>query len=173
MLTSPFVLSLLITAVVTFPLPLLLNYTILETVPNYGFELVGLGIFIITFLLGFMMSYNASVRDCNRYKKSVCFKQGFQQAIYSLIIYLIVFFVPFLKSGFTDIGGNNILWNSIGEGFIIGMSNIALSISNYFTSKDKGCELSKEEAEQAYAKMEKKMKSRKKAAAPKTVAITK
>jgi hypothetical protein len=172
-LTSPFILSLITTAIVTFPLPLISNYTILENIPNYGFELVGLSIFLITFFLGTLISYNSSVTECNRYKLSICIKQGLRQAIYSVIIYLIVFFFPFLKSGFTDIGGNNLLWNSIGEGFILGMSNIAITITNYFSSKNDGCKLSKEEADMVYAKIEKKMQSRKKKDKPKMVKITK
>ena len=63
-------------------------------------------------------------------------------------------------------------WNGIGEGFILGMSNIAISISGYFTSKYKGCLLSKEAAEKAYLKMEKKLSSRKKKKKPKTIKIT-
>ena len=171
-LTSPFVLSLIVTAFITFPLPLILNYIILENFTSYGFEMVSVAIFFVTFCLGFLLSYNASVRECDRYKKGVCFRQGLHQAIYSVIIYLIVFFIPFFKSGFTDIGGDNMFWNGIGEGFILGMSNIAISISGYFTSKYKGCLLSKEAAEKAYLKMEKKLSSRKKKKKPKTIKIT-
>ncbi len=171
-LTSPFVLSLLVTAFVTFPLPLILNYTILENFTSYGFEIVSVCIFIVTFCLGTLLAYNASVRECDKYKKSVCFGQGFRQAIYSVIIYLIVFFIPFFKSGFTDIGGNNMFWNSIGEGFILGMSNIVISIGNYFTAKYQGCLLSTEEAEQAFLSMETDLSSRAEEPEEETTTIT-
>ena len=64
-LTSPFILSLLITAFITFPLPLILNYTILENFTSYGFEMVSVAIFLVTFCLGYLLSYNASVRECD------------------------------------------------------------------------------------------------------------
>ena len=171
-LTSPFVINIFMTIVIAFPLPLLLNYTVLQYVPNYGFQIVIVCIFIITFILGSIISYSTSVRECNRYKKRVVLNQGLKQGLYSALIFLVVFFIPFFKSGFTDIGGDTLFWNSIGEGFILGMSNIAITIANFFISKNKGCKLSSEEAEKAYQKIESKLSSRKKKKSPKTVTVT-
>ena len=171
-LTSPFVLSLLVTAFLTFPLPLGLNYTILKNFPSNGLVLIAVAIFMMTFLLGAGICYNTSANECERYRKMVCFKQGLKQGLYSVLIYFIVFMFPFFKSGFTDIAGDTLLWNSIGEGFILGMCNIAITISNYFVSKIEGCKLSSQEAEAAFEKIESNLNSRVEEEQPETVKIT-
>ncbi len=63
-------------------------------------------------------------------------------------------------------------WNSIGEGFILGMSNIVISIGNYFTAKYQGCLLSTEEAEQAFLSMETDLSSRAEEPEEETTTIT-
>lgn len=170
-LKQPFTICLLITAILTFPLPMILNYTIFQTMPKIGLELVLVGIYLITFLVGYIVSISASNQKCDTHKPRVAIGKGNKQALYSLLIYLVVFFIPFLKSPFTDIGGDNLLWNSAGEGFILGMTNIALSISNYFTSQKESCVMTKQQAAKAYAKIEKKLKSRRKKKQPKKVTI--
>jgi ABC-type arginine/histidine transport system permease subunit len=170
-ITSPFGICMLITIALTFPLPLLLNYTLFQSSPSFGLELVILGIFGVTYLVGHIISVSASNQRCDKHKPKVAAKKGFKQAFYSTLIYLIVFFIPFLKSPFTDIGGDNLFWNSLGEGFILGMTNIALSISNYFTSQKESCVMDKKEAAKVFAKMEKKLKSRKKKPKPKQITI--
>ena len=160
LLQSPFVICLLIVTFVIFPLPILLNYTILENIPDYALQLIGSTIFIVTFIVAYIISYISSIQECNKFKNKVSLKQAFKQAIYSVLIYYLVFFVPFLKSGFTDIGGETLFWNGIGEGFILGMSNIALTVVNFFNSKTEACKLSTEEADKAYKDMEKQLDSR-------------
>ena len=171
-LTSPFVILLIITTVVIFPLPMVLNYTIFETIPGYGLQLVAGIIFIVAFILGYVISYSSSIQECDKFKNKVCLKQGLKQAIYSVFIYLIIMFIPFLKSGFTDIGGDTLFSNSIGEGFILGMSNIALTITNFFNSKEEGCKLSQKESDAAYQKIEKTLNSKKETPAPEQISVT-
>lgn len=171
-LQSPFVICLLIVIFVIFPLPILLNYTILETIPSYAFQIIGVVIFLVTFIVAYIISYISSNQECNKFKNRVSLQQAFKQAIYSIIIYYVVLFIPFLKSGFTDIGGDTLLWNGVGEGFILGMSNIALMIINFFNSKTEACKLSKEEADAAYKKIEKTLDSREKPEAAEKVAIS-
>ena len=139
--------------------------------PKFGLELVVLGVYGFTFLVGYLVSISASNQKCDTHKPKVAMSKGNKQALYSVLIYIVVFFIPFLKSPFTDIGGDNLLWNSVGEGFILGMTNIALSISNYFTSQKESCVMDKQEAAKAYSKIEKKLKSRRKKKVPKKISI--
>ena len=171
-LTSPFSICLIVTAILTFPLPILLNYTLFQAIPKFGLELVVLGIFLVTYLVGYIVSVSASNQMCDKHEPKVASGKGFKQALISTLIYLLVFFIPFLKSPFTDIGGDNLFWNSAGEGFILGMTNIAISISNYFSSQKESCVMDKKEATKAFDKMEKKLKSRKKSKKEEQIKIT-
>jgi hypothetical protein len=170
-ITNPFSICIIVTALLTFPLPIILNYTLFQASPKYGLELVVLGVFIVTYIIGHIVSISASNQKCDKHNTKVASSKGFKQALFSILIYLFVFFVPFLKSPFTDIGGDNLLWNSVGEGFILGMTNIALSIGNYFTSQKESCVMNKQEAAKVYAKIEKKLKSRKKKRKPPQITI--
>jgi hypothetical protein len=167
---NPLSISILLTIIILFPLPYILGY-FLQNNSKYFFELVGLLIFIITSLLSFFISIYASGKHCKRYKIKTSIKKGLLQGLYTMLIYLTIFFIPFFKKPFIELGSNNLLWNSIGEGFFIGMSNIALTIINYFSSQVEGCKLSAEESAKEYKKIEKKLQSRKKKRKPEKITI--
>ena len=171
LLTSPLTISLLITILTTFPLPLILNY-IYKNIPKYFFQLVGFTIFIYISFIGFIISIYSSYMNCNHTRGWISFKKGLYQGFISLIVYLIIFMIPFFKSGFIDIGENNIFWNSIAEGFFIGMINMILTIDNFFTSQKDGCQLDPKQAHIAYKKYERKLNNRKKKKTKKKVTIT-
>ena len=104
---------------------------------------------------------SSSENQCNRYIFSVSLNQALKQAVWTTIVYLFVFFIPFLKSGFTDIGGDTLMANSIGEGFILAFTSIILSLVNYFDSKKLGCELNRLEAEKQFNMIENKLSNEK------------
>jgi hypothetical protein len=165
-------LTVMATSLVMFSLPFFLNYAILQTMPGIGFQIMIPTVFMVSFFNGAIASAYSSSSDCGMYKKGLAVKKGIKQAVISTAVYALVWFFPWFKSPFVEIGGENILANSIGESFILGMTSIALVIDNYFSSQKEGCTMSKEEADKAYAKMEKKLHSREKKSAPAKVTIT-
>ena len=169
-LTSPFTVSIFITMIVTFPLPLILNY-IFQHIPKFFFQFVALSIFIVTAFMGFFISIYTSNSYCKKIRFMKSFKKGLTQAFYTTLVYLIVFMIPFFKTPFTDIGQDTLLWNSLAEGFFVGLTSITLTISTYFTSQKDCCVLTKEEANKQYKKIEKGLKSRKKKSVSKKVEI--
>ena len=169
---NPLSITVVGTSIIMFGLPYFLNYAILQAMPGLGVQIMIIIVFFMSFLVGAISSAYSSVSECSSYKKGLIVKKGIKQAIIVTIVYVIVWFFPWFKSPFVEIGGNNILANSIGESFILGMTSIALSIDNYFTSQKDGCTMSTEEADKAYSKMEKKLQSRETKTPPPKITIS-
>ena len=53
--------------------------------------------------------------------------------------------MDYIKSPFTDIGGNNLIFNSIAEGYYITLLTLVFTISNYFEIPEAVCVLTQEE----------------------------
>jgi hypothetical protein len=162
-LFSPLGMSMIGALLVTGPLPFILNSKILEGHVKYAIPIMMALVFAVTGGFGFIASLYASFSQCAKVNFLFSFLQSLRQAGWSLLVYLIVFMVPYLKSPFIDIGGDNLVWNSIGEGFFLGMTNVALTISTYFQSQIRGCQMSEEDAEKSYDRLHKKLNSKKKA----------
>ena len=160
------------TAIVMFGLPYFLNYAILQSMPSMAFQIMIPIVWVVSYFVGSFASIYASNSECSRHKKMLAARKGFKQSFIATLVYAVIWFFPWFKSPFTEIGGNNILANSMGESFILGMTSIALVIDNYFTSVKEGCRMSKEQADQAYAKLEKKLHSRDKKPPPRKITIT-
>lgn len=160
------------TSIIMFSLPYVLNYAILQTMPSIAFEIMIPCVFVVSYFIGMFGCIYASSSECDVYKKGLAVKKGFKQAFIATLVYSVVWFFPWFKSPFVEIGGDNILANSAGESFILGMTSIALIIDNYFDSAKEGCRMSKEQSEKAYAKLEKKLHSRSKKTPPPQVKIT-
>lgn len=159
-LTSSFSINLFITCIITFGGMFFLNYIVFTSAPSYGFQAVAGCLFVMTFFLGMFISYYASSNYCDKYKKSLMFKLGLRQGLISVLVYLVVFWIGFFKRPFTDIGGNTLLANTIGEAFFIGMTNIIFMIKTHFQSQVDGCTMSTSEAATAYKSIEKDLNSR-------------
>jgi|TARA_B110000046_G_C12886245_1_gene352297 ABC-type arginine/histidine transport system permease subunit len=168
--TNPLSLSIIATILIIFPLPFLLGY-LFKNQSKYFFELISVCIFLISSILSFLISIYSSGKQCGKYRMNVSIKKGLTYGLYTTLIYLTIFFIPFFKKPFIELGQDNLLWNSMGEGFFIGMSSISFTIMNYFSSQVDGCKLSNKEAAIEYTKMEKKLKSRKKKASPSKITI--
>ena len=162
LVSSPLFISLSFSFLTMAFLPGLLNYTVLTQFPDRALIIIPTIIFFVSFIKSFIISLSSSISECNRYRLQVCLKQALNQAFWTTTVYLLIFFVPFLKSGFTDIGGDTLFSNSIGEGFILAFTSLILTLVNYFDSKRLGCQLNSLESEKEYSNIEKKLNSRKK-----------
>ena len=147
---SPLGMSMMAALLFTGPLPFILNSKILEGHVKYAIPIMMGLVFFLTGGFGFIASMYATFSQCSHVNFLFSLLQGIRQAGWSLLVYIIVFMIPYLKSPFTDIGWDNPLWNSIREGFFLGMTNIALTISTYFQSQIHGCQMSEEDSEKAY-----------------------
>jgi len=171
-LTSSFSVNLILTCIVMFSAPIILNYTVFTSVPSYGFQAVGLCLFFLAFCVGCFISYHSSTSYCDRYKMKLILGKGLTQGIVTLLVYVIVFWIGFFKSPFIDIGGDTLFSNSIGEAFFVGMTNIIFMIKNHFASQSEGCKMSGKEASKAYKNIEKDLDSREKPTPPEKITMT-
>lgn len=143
-------------------LPFSLNYLILYNNISYGFIILFFINFIISFFIGYFISYYTGKTKCENSINKVSLCKGLKQAFFSTLVYVIIFFIPFFKSGFIDLFGDTFLINSLAESFILVLTNIALTIDNYFLSINQQCKLDFELSAAAWKKIEKKLNSRKK-----------
>jgi hypothetical protein len=127
--------------------------------------------FFIIFILGYLISFYTGLSSCSNYISSVCFCKGFKQAFFSTIVYLIIFFVPFFKSGFIGLLGDTFIVNTFAEGFIMSLTNISLTIDNYFKSLKENCKLDFDLSAAAWKRIEKKLNSREKKDSPDKIEI--
>ena len=172
-IASPLFISIITTFIVMGGIPFLLNYIILPNFKAYSLIIMITTVFVISFIYSSIISLSSSISECNRYRLRVVLINALKQAIYHTIIYIIIIFIPIFKSGFIDIGGNTIFWNSLGESFIMALCSVIFTIINYFTSKQSGCELTDIESDKQFKKMEKKLNSRKKKPRKKKISIVK
>lgn len=171
-LQSSFAVNLFVTCVAGFLGPALLNYVVFQSVPSYGFQAVAACLFGITWAAGAFVSYYASTSYCDHAKGSLVVKQGLRQAVVSVLVYLVVFWIPFFKHPFVDIGGDTLFSNTVAEAFFIGMTNVVLMMGNHFGSQTEGCTMSKKDADKAYKKIEADLNSREPPATPAKVKVT-
>ena len=107
---SPFTICIYVIFLFIFPLPFFLNYIVLSYFPSFGFEMISLVIFFWTSLVAFLLSVYSSTNKCAKYNLKDAFHKGITTGFYSVLVYLTIFFIPFFKSSFTDIGGNNMFY---------------------------------------------------------------
>ena len=164
-------LNILITILVIATLPFGLNYFIL--LPNIPFAIIILFIciFVLSFVLGVWISYNSGKSQCNHFHWKTCLWKGFKQAFFSTLVYAIIFYIPFFKSGFLGLLGDTFFSNSLAEAVIMTLTNISLTIDNYFSSITDNCKLDFDVSAAAWKRIEKRLNTRKSKSQPEQVEI--
>ena len=158
----PLTFSIILTIIVFLLIPFILNYILLYNNIPYGFILLFLINYIVSFIFGYFISYFSGLTKCNNTNYKVSLWRGFKQANISTIVYIIIFYIPLFKSGFIEILGDTFYSNSFAEAFILILSNISLTIDNYFLSLTEQCKLNFKLSAAAWNKIEKKLNSKKK-----------
>ena len=159
---NAFTINILITILTYSVLPFFLNYIILGRNLKYGIIIFFSIVLFYSFIIGYLISYISGQYTCSNSFSSTCFCKGLKQSFYSTLVYAIIFFVPFFKSGFIGIGGDSIFNNCIAEMVILVLTNISLTIDNYFRSIKDNCKLDFDLSTAAWKRIEKKLNSRKK-----------
>ena len=154
--------NILVTILIFAFLPFGLNYFILGNNIKYGILIFFIAIYLVSFFTGYFISNYSGQKNCNNSFKKVCFWKAFKQAFYSTLVYCLIFFIPFFKSGFIGLLGNTFFSNSLSEAVIIVLTNISLTIDNYFHSIKENCKLDFDLSAAAWRRVEKKLNSRKK-----------
>ena len=121
------------------------NFFLLNMLPNIPGIIISLiSLSISSFLLGLIVSTYASRKNCGKTNKKNAIKMGFKTVIYSVIGYLLVYFVSFIRNPFLEILGNTALGYSIAQSFVIVLNTISATIINYYTSIKVSCKVSQE-----------------------------
>ena len=150
-LTNTLTINILINCVVGFALPYFLNKVIFVKLTELDifFPPFVIIAFIYFFVFLFMSMYTSSKAISNscgkKAPKGKLIASGAKVGIYAVIMYLLLFYVDYIKSPFTDIGGNNLIFNSIAEGYYITLLTLVFTISNYFEIPEAVCVLTQEE----------------------------
>ena len=154
-------LNIIITIIVFAILQFSLNFFIL--LPNIPFATIILfvSIFVLSFILGIWVSYNSGKSQCNHFHWKICLWKGFKQAFFSTLVYLVIFYIPFFKSGFLGLLGDTFFSNSLAEAVIMALTNVSLTIDNYFTSITDNCKLDFNVSAAAWKRIEKRLNTRK------------
>ena len=145
-----------ITVLVVVIFVLLTNYILL---PNLSFGLPNLFMYMIYGLFvfipyGYYISTEASNSKCNKVNRNMGVLDGIKAYMYAIGSYLLVYFVSFLKSPFSEIFGNNVKADSIAEIFYISLNLIICVIMLYFRSAEKNCNVDVETIEKNVKKLD-------------------
>jgi hypothetical protein len=145
-----------LTIIIVVVFVLLSNYVLL---PNLSFGLPNLFMYMIYGLLvfipyGYYISTQASSNKCNKTNKSGAIVDGFKAYFYAIGSYLLVYFLTFLKSPFSEIFGNNIKADCIAEIFYISLNLIICVIMISFNSAEKNCKVNIEIIEKNVKKLD-------------------
>jgi len=110
---------------------------------------------ILYFTYGFSVSLYSSHRQCGKTKKTLATVQGLKAIILPIITYIIIYFIPQVRSPFNELFGDNRLGNSVAEIVLISLNLTLSTIINYFDSVKEGCQLSHKELEIKMRKLDK------------------
>jgi len=129
-------------------------------------------VYIYSFIVGTLISFYSSYSNCENTDLKKSLKKGLKVGFLSLLVYIIIIYVPFFKSGFISLyGKNDFLGNSSTEAILLVLSNIAITIDNYFKSIIDSCKLDFDESARAYSRIEKRLNDRKPKEKPEKVEI--
>ena len=149
------VISILLTIIILTSNIFFTNYILLDKF-NTSQTLVSIvSISIISFILGIIISVYSSLKKCKKTDKSLSIKMGFKSMIYSIVGYLIVYFVPFVSDPFLSLLGETKIGYSIAQSFVIVLNTITCTIFNYFQSQKISCKISIEKIEKNLKKLDK------------------
>ena len=124
-----------------------------EKIPDFFFYMIYAAIFY--FIYGYSISALASKNQCKKVNRKISSFHGIKTAFISVLTYIIIYFVPFIKAPFNEIIGNNILGNSTAEIFFIALNLILVSIVNFFDSTKRSCSLTQSQLEENMKQLDK------------------
>jgi len=153
-------LNILLTIIIISGLAFGINFVILyPNIPNSIYLFI-ISVFIVSFLMGSYISYNTGRSQCQHSKWKTCLWRGFYQASFTTLVYVIVFFVPFFKSGFIALTEDTFRSNWITEAILMSLTSISLTIDNYFKSIRDNCVLDLKASSVSWNRIEKRLNSR-------------
>jgi hypothetical protein len=138
------------------------NLPITFPIPNIFILLIVIS--LSSFFTGFYISKSTQYNHCGKKDNKYAIKQGIKHIIYSVIGYLVVYFVSVIRNPFLEIFGKGPLGFSIAQSFIISLNLIMATIINYFNSIKTACKVPQKDIEKNLKKLDKylKKKTRKK-----------
>lgn len=142
--------SIIVSFAVMFSTPFVYNYQIIQKGVHFAIPICMLIIAGISMGLSSMISMLTGYLECSQVNFKYTVVAALKQSSIMVFVYFILLMVGLFKSPFIDIGGDTVMWNSIAEGFYLGMSTIALTIVNYFQSQIKSCQVTHAQAEKNY-----------------------
>jgi hypothetical protein len=134
------------------------NLPITFPIPNIFILMIVLS--IQSFFIGYYISYNTQYEHCGNQSKKFAMKQGLKHLMYSIIGYLVVYFVSFVRDPFLQIFGKGPLGFSIAQSFIISLNIIMVTIINYFNSIKSACKVPQKDIEKNLKKLDRYLKKK-------------
>lgn len=150
-LTNTLTINILINCIIGFALPYFLNKVVFVSLTEMNiffppFVIVAIIYFFVFMFMSIYTNRLAVKNSCEKKaSKTTLTKYGTKVGMYASLMYILMFYVDYIKSPFTDIGGNNLIFNSIAEGYYITLLTLVLTISNYFEVPKEVCQLTPEE----------------------------
>ena len=112
---------------------------IIKFIPSISISLISIS--LVSFMLGYIISINSSNKNCKRNNKIYALKMGFKTTLHSIIGYMLVYFVSFIRNPFLEIFGNKELGYSIAQSFLVVLNTISATIINYYSSINISCKV--------------------------------
>lgn len=140
------------------------NFVIINNLP-VSFPIPNIFILLIilslqSFIMGYHISYNTQYKHCGNQSKKYAIKQGLRHLLYTVIGYLVVYFVSFIRNPFLQIFGNGPLGFSLAQSFIISLNIIMATIINYFNSIKTACKVPQKDIEKGLKKLDRYLKKK-------------
>jgi len=132
-----------------------INYLVISNIEKNNILIFTLLLSSISFLFGVIIAIYSSNKNCKRVDKWNLIRQGFRHVFYSLIGYLIVYYIRIIREPFLDIFGDKTLGYSIAQSFIIIMNSITATIINYYQSIEASCKIPQENIDKNLKKLDK------------------
>lgn len=149
------IVSILLTIIILTGNIFFTNYFLIDKFNNIPQTIISLvSLSIISFLLGIGISVYSSSKKCKKINKTLSIKMGLKSVIYTIIGYLIVYFVPFVSEPFLSLLGETKLGYSIAQSFIIVLNTITCTIINYFQTQKMSCKIPIEKIEKNLKKLD-------------------
>ena len=152
------------TIMTIFLIPFSNNFFILPNLPK-SLPIPNILIFcaitlFIVIPIAILNSIYASKIKCNKYRFKISFWEAIKVYFWTILGYIGLYFLPFIKNPFLELFGKNALVHSSVEGLFMSLNGFAALIVCFFNSQKKGCELSEQEINKALKKIDKHLNSR-------------
>lgn len=110
---------------------------------------------VLYFIYGYIISIIASKKKCNKINHKISIIHGIKAAVYSILTYILIYFINPFRQPFIELFGDGVKGNSIAEIFYISLNLIISIITNYFESANKSCKMNMDELNTNMQKLDK------------------